>query len=338
MPVLAVGPFAFLIYLVAFGLVAVGGGIWGLVWLARQQAEKRLSGGGTPPEQRIASGEYPAWRAGEDLMRYPDRLAELERRLVESHDAARAQAQHLRARGERVGAKDDRDALAERYAGDAAALDRRADGMQRVMGLVWRTRAVLLLRAHVAVTARARPRLEALPEGDIPVDELPAAAEAYEQAATAVRDFVVSVESRLADLSVAVPRAPHQAELGDEDRQIVDDELASARTTYTDLQNRMDRLADTLSYLADRCLTREVVEAARVGVDGAPGTADLVDEVGDALRALEGLTELGDQQLADSAMDNLAEDISQLEQAGLEARAEADAALEVARLLEQFPG
>ncbi len=290
------------------------------------------------PEQRIASGDYPAWRAGADLLRYPDRLGELEARLVASHDAARAQADHLRVRGQKVGAKEDRDALAVRYAGDAAALDPRADGMRRVMGLVWRTRAVLLLRAHVAVTARARPRLESLPEGDIPVAELPAAAEAYERAAACVRDFVVSIEGRLADLSVAVPRPPAQAEIGDDDRRLVDDELRRARETYTDLQNRMDRLADTLSYLADRCLTREVVEAARVGVDGAPGTADLVDEVAEALRPLEGLTELGDPQLADSAMDTLAADTSQEEAAAEVARAAADAELEVARLLEQFPG
>ena len=79
-----------------------------------------------------------------------------------------------------------------------------------------------------------------------------------------------------------------------------------------------------------------MVEAAQVGVDGAPGTADLMDEVGEALRALGSLTELGDQQLADTAMDNLAEDITARTSEN-KARAEADAALEVNRLLDQFP-
>ena len=152
-----------------------------------------------------------------------------------------------------------------------------------------------------------------------------------------MREFVAHVETRTADLSVTVPGAPRFAELAEEDHRMIDEEKQRARATYADLGNRMDRLADTLSYLADRCRTRQVVEAARVGVEGAPGTADLMDDVGDALRALEGLAEIGDQQLADSAMDNLAEDISQLEQAGLEAQAEADAALEVGRLLDQFP-
>jgi hypothetical protein len=41
--------------------------------------------------------------------------------------------------------------------------------------------------------------------------------------------------------------------------------------------------------------------------------------------------------MADSTLDALAEDISQLERAGLEAKAEADAALEIDKLLEHFP-
>ena len=336
MPLLAMSPFHLVGYLMLGAMMALlGAGAWGFVWLRARQSERQI--GGLGADKRIASGGYPAWRAGEDLLRYPDRLGQLEARLVSSHGAAVDQATHLRVRGEKVAAKDDRGELAERYASDASALVTRGESMRRVTGLVWRTRAVLLVRAHVAITARARPQLEGMPEGDIPVDRLPAAAETYEEAAANVRGFVVHVESRLADLSVTVPAPPSVAELTDEDRELVRDEKARAKATYTDLQNRMDRLADTLSYLADRCRTRQVVEAARVGVDGAPGTADLMDEVGDALRALEGLTELGDQQLADTAMDNLAEDISQLEQAGLEAQAEADAALEVTRLLDQFP-
>ena len=67
------------------------------------------------------------------------------------------------------------------------------------------------------------------------------------------------------------------------------------------------------------------------------GSEGLLDEVSAALGALSALAEFGDRQLADTAMDNLAEDIGQLEQDGLDVKAEADAALEIARLLEQFP-
>ncbi|MEC8425671.1 MAG: hypothetical protein VX000_17920 [Myxococcota bacterium] len=322
--------------LLGAGLALLGAGAWGFAWLRRRREERALPRS-RRRDGRVSARHYPAWRAGEDLLRYPDRLAQLEARLVTSHGAAVDQADHLRSRGEKVASKEGRGELAERYASDAAALLARTASMRRVTGLVWRTRAVLLIRAHVAITARARPRLEHMPAGDIPVAQLDGAAATYESAASDVRGFVVHVEGRLADLSVTIPGAPPVAELTAEDRELVRDEKERARATYIDLQNRMDRLADTLAYLADRCRTRQVVEAARVGVDGAPGTADLMDEVGEALRALEGLTELGDQQLADTAMDNLAEDISQLEQAGLEAQAEADAALEVNRLLDQFP-
>jgi hypothetical protein len=338
MPILAIGPLGvFAALLVAAAFLGVGGAVWVTVWIA-QAAKRRQLGDNAEREHLIATGDYPAWREGHDLLRYPERLGDLEDRLADSYTAATIQATHLRSRGQSVGVKDDRAELVERYEFDAASLDTRALSMQRVLALVWRTRAVLLLRAHVAITARARPALSGLPEGDIPVDGLPAAAETYDAAAASVRDFVMHVEARAADLNHMVPSPPVMAELSSEDRPLVDGELARARATYVDLQNQMDRLADTLSYLADRCHTRKVVEAARVGVSGAPGTAALMDDVGEALRALEGLAELGDQQLADNAMDNLAEDISQLEQAGLEARAEADAALEVSRLLEQFGG
>ena len=338
MMVLGMTPFHLVGFLVAGAtMLLAGAGLWGLLWLKQREEGKHLPPDGTRRRRGIATSDDPAWRAGEDLLSYPDRLAQLEARLVDSHAAAAEQAEHLRSRGERVAAKDDRSELVERYTADAAALATRSESMRRVMALVWRTRAVLLVRAHVAITARARPRLEGLPAGEVQLDDLPAAAETYERAAEGVREFVAHVETRTADLSVTVPGAPRFAELAEEDHRMIDEEKQRARATYADLGNRMDRLADTLSYLADRCRTRQVVEAARVGVEGAPGTADLMDDVGDALRALEGLAEIGDQQLADSAMDNLAEDISQLEQAGLEAQAEADAALEVGRLLDQFP-
>ena len=146
------------------------------------------------------------------------------------------------------------------------------------------------------------------------------------------------IDARQADLHLAVPMVPELASAEDEDRTAVEAELARARETYHQLASKLDRLADTLSYLGDRCRTRLVVEGAPTQVEAEPGTEQLVDEVNTALTALNDLAELGDRQLADSAMDNLAEGISQLEQTGLEAKAEADAVLEVARLLEQFPG
>ncbi|MBO85836.1 MAG: hypothetical protein CL927_10780, partial [Deltaproteobacteria bacterium] len=101
--------------------------------------------------------------------------------------------------------------------------------------------------------------------------------------------------------------------------------------------DRMDRLADTLGYLADRCRTRAVVAGSEVQLEAGAGTEGLLSEVADALSGLQEMARIGDQQLAESALDNLAEDISQLERAGLNARAAAEAELEIARLLEHVP-
>ncbi len=289
---------------------------------------------GSPPALPVGA----AWRSGQDLLGYPQRLAALEGRLQQSHADALDQAAHLRSRAERLSSKDEGSDLVVRYGADAAMLETRAASMRRVMGLVWRSRAILVLRAHVAITARARPDLDGLPGADVPEAQLQRAAGRYEDAAERVRAYVIHVESRLADLAVAVPPPPSEAELDGDDRAAVRAEQARARETYIALQNRMDRLADTLSYLADRCLTRQVVQRTNQGVDGLAGSEGILEEVSEALAALGDLAELGDRQLADTAMDNLAEDISQLEQAGLDVQAEAEASLEIERLLEQFPG
>lgn len=303
----------------------------------RMGRRARRLGSSRDNQKQIALGGYPVWKAGDDLLRYPTRLAELERKLQESLAAVEEQVEHLRSRRDRIAAKDDRSELMGRYDVDAAMLQRRTERMRRVMALVWRTRSVLLLRAHVAITARARPVLERLPEGDIPHNKLGQAAASYEDAALRVRRFVIEVEGRMADLNVCLPSPPLIADVSEPDRAQVAEEMGRARHTYTDLENRMDRLADTLSYLSDRCRTRQVVEGSPVSLEAEPGTEGLVDDLNNALGALNDLAELGDKALADTAMDNLAEDISQLERAGLEAQAEADAALEVERLLEQFP-
>ncbi len=338
-------PFAYLVLLVAFVLGVIGLGVYAALELPRL-----LSSNGKQPQRLGASGAVRAprpsllggsrradWLSGNDLLHYPSRLAELEVKLETSHRAVNDQIEYLRIQRDKISAKEDRDELAARYEDDAQMLDRRAERMRRVMGLVWRTRAVLLLRAHVAITARHRPQVEQLPEGTIPPEGLERAATAYENSASAVREFVRQIMERTADLGLTVPPPGKASEVTEEDHASVDAELARARVTYEELNGQMDRLADTLAYLSDRCRTRQVVEGAPAGLVAEPGTEGLVDEVNTALSALNDLADLGDRQLADTAMDNLAEDISQLERAGLEAQAEADAALEVARLLEQFP-
>ncbi|RME25879.1 MAG: hypothetical protein D6798_07915, partial [Deltaproteobacteria bacterium] len=277
-----------------------------------------------------------AFFRGDDLLGYPRRLGMLQQRLVEQHGETLRQADRLDARRAVLAERPDRVELARRYAEDAALLRRRADRMARVLGLVWKTRALLVLRAHVAITARRRPRLSALPEGEIPVEGLAAAAAEYDAASLAVRAFVDELDSRANDLDQGIPRIPDAAVVTDEIRAAVEAERVHAAETYASMRARMDELADTLAYLAERCRTRQVVEGGQVGVDAGEGSEVLVDELNDALAALADLAVVGDRRLADAALDNLTEDIGQLEQAGLDAQAETDAVLEVQRLLEQF--
>ena len=79
-----------------------------------------------------------------------------------------------------------------------------------------------------------------------------------------------------------------------------------------------------------------MVEGTPLDLDGEAGSEEIFDEVAAALSELVGLAELGDRHLADTSLDNLEEDISHLERAGLEAQAEAEATREVAALLEHF--
>ena len=137
MMVLGMTPFHLVGFLVAGAtMLLAGAGLWGLLWLKQREEGKHLPPDGTRRRRGIATSDDPAWRAGEDLLSYPDRLAQLEARLVDSHAAAAEQAEHLRSRGERVAAKDDRSELVERYTADAAALATRSESMRRVMALV----------------------------------------------------------------------------------------------------------------------------------------------------------------------------------------------------------
>lgn len=278
------------------------------------------------------------WVDGDDLMAFPRRLHGLEQQLAQGLADTDGQARHLRGLQADVAAKNQRDELVGRYADDIRLLERRAAGMARVLGLVWRTRAILALRAHTAVTARRRPGIEGLPVGPIDARDLDAAAITYTAAATLVRAYVVDVGLRAAQIADLLPPAPSAMAVDPDGQLTVAEERDQALATHARLQAEMDLLADKLHYLAERCRTRKVVEGVAVGLDDQGGGGAVFDEVNRALAGLSELSRIGDQQLADSALDDLESGISRLERAGLEAQAEADAAREVAKLLEGFDG
>ena len=318
--------------------VLFGGGV--AVWAVAQRMRRRSLTGGAPRliTAHIQVRRDDAWFRGDDLLRYPRRLGELQARLVEQQEQATSQAAHLVERRAELEGRPEREDLVRRYTEDARLLERRAERMARVLGIVWKTRALLALRAHVAVTARRRPLLDGLPEGEVPQDALEQAAVAYDRAANAVRAFVGELDSRANDLDDVMPVPPAQALITEPVRLEVEGERVHTLQTYSTMRDRMDALADNLVYLADRCRTRAVVEGGPGAIDAGPGSEALLDELNRALGGLAEMVSVGDQKLADAAMDNLAEDISQLERAGLDAQAETDAVLEVQRLLDQFPG
>lgn len=278
------------------------------------------------------------WAEGDDLLRYPRRLSELEAQLSASFLDVGRQADHLEGRLKGLEGKEGRQDITSRYKQDLALLEQRGRSMRRVLGLVWRTRAILELRAHLAISARQRPQLDDLPGADVDLSSIEAAVEAYEGAARRVRRFVTAIEDRAGELPLVVPGAPQDAEVTDALRREVDAERVRIEETYGTLRERMDHLSDTLVYLADRCRTRSIVEGSPAAIDARDGGGEaLINEVNRALAELDDIVEVGELAMADSTLDALAEDINQLERAGLEAQAEADAAMEVARLLEHFP-
>lgn len=290
------------------------------------------------PAKPPAKAPPAPWSAGEDLLRYPRRLAELEQQLAESHEEAESQAEHLGDRLASMQEKEGRENLAARYREDLALLQRRIQSMRRVLGLVWRTRAILEMRAHLAITARRRPNLDNLPEDQqVPAEALEQVAGDYDRAAKHVQRFVGEIGERSEALPAAIPAPPSAAAVTDVLRGEVEAEQGRVLAAYQQLGERMDHLGDTLAYLSDRCRTRRVFEGSAAGLTGADaGGEALINEVESALSELNELAEVGELHLADSTLDALAEGISQLEQAGLEVQAEADAAMEVAKLLEQF--
>lgn len=267
------------------------------------------------------------------VLRYPQRLERLEGELVEAHRVTQQQLQHLSLRGAELAAKVGREELAARYAADVAALDRRAAALRRAMGTVWRTRSILLIRARLALAARPRPDLEGLPEpGGLRPAQLDAALARTERAALDLRRFVTLLDTTQRALPGELPAPPLSAEVLPEQRAAVDQELAEAQAVLTRLHARLDRLADALDYSADRLRTQKLVAAAPLQLDLEPAAGHLLEEVGEALAQLTALSEAGERRL-DSGADALAADIGPLERLALDAQAEADAGLELERLL-----
>ncbi|MCB9743393.1 MAG: hypothetical protein H6740_12395 [Alphaproteobacteria bacterium] len=281
--------------------------------------------------------DHLQWLDGQDLRGYPDRLGELIEQLLLGHQAVQQQLQLLSEREAELSAKPNREALTRRYRQDAHGLELRAEAMRRVLGSVWRTRAILLLRVHLAVTARRRPSLSGLPSPpEVERAELDAAATAYAAAAQEVRVFVAELEDARAALDEVVPAPPPSAALSSADREVVTAERAEVAARLAGTRERMDALADTLTYLADRMRTQAVVAGAGLEMDVSPEAGRLLEEVAAALTRLDGMSAVGDRALADAAMLGLSQDITALEREGMEADAEARAGLEVARLLRQF--
>lgn len=321
--------------------ILVGAGLAGAVgvligWFVMARV-KRLRERHAPKALRVTVSE-PAPRRDDaaDLLAYPARLAELEDRLVDRQRAVQQQIQVLAGRRAEVAAKGGREDLARKYDADLAMLVRRGDSMRRVMGLVWKTRSILLLRVHLAVTARRRPVIGKLPQPQEPGVDLAQGATAYHVASSSVRLYLDEVEERTRELDGVTPTAPPSAELDDELRGAVERERAGVRAAYADLRERMDRLADNLTFLGDHFGALAVVDSRAEDARHGGGPGPLLEEVASAIAGLNQLAGRVDPSVVDSAVSNLAEEITHLEEAGLEAEAEAEAHLEVERLLGQF--
>ncbi len=275
---------------------------------------------------------------GADLLAYPRKLEALERRLAERQRAVQDQMQLVGDRGAEMQAKGGRDELVGKYRQDLALLDARAASMRRVLGMVWKTRAVLLFRAHLAISARRRPDLGPMPDPQAPDLDLRSAQQAFHAAAAAVKFYLDVLKQRAEDLPSIRPELPLSAEADVEMHALVDVEQERTAAAYTALMDDMDRLCDNLTWLGDHFASKATLDGADAGPETAsPDSGPLLEAVDRALRDLSGLARSMDPVMADGAVEHLAEDIGRLEEAGLEADAEARAQLEVDRLLAPPP-
>ena len=133
-------------------------GVLGALGVGSAMMLKRIANPQLPTKPRSRRRDAK-WRRGEDLQRYPERLAALERQLEEAWRAASLQARHLKLKRVELEEKGSRAELVERYEKDLASLRERQESIEGVLATVWRTRSSLLLRVHLAVAARQRPEL-----------------------------------------------------------------------------------------------------------------------------------------------------------------------------------
>lgn len=325
------------------GVAMVGG--W-FAWRTARLAKRGLQATGQAVGRQLVRRpalEGPARVEDADLLAYPQRLEALEARLVERHDAVQAQLRVLSERSVELAGKPDRADLVARYEVDIGHLDRRAASIRRVLTLVWRTRSILLLRVHLAVTGRRRPTLAGLPKElsahGADRTALARARTRYEQAAADVAEYLRLARERFESFHEVVPPAPLAADVDDATRAALAEETARISLAYGDLIERMDRLADNLVWLGDHAGTLEVVEDALTAPTGGPhgeSAAHLLGEVSAAVARLNELASAVDHQVVGKAMEQLQDDVGRLETAGLEEQAAAAAEIEVARLVEGF--
>jgi len=332
-PLIAPLIMALLVFLLA--MAVVGGasvlGAWKLITRKTEQAlpssSPRAGLEAAPSVEEVAA----------DLQRYPERLEALQDSLEQSLRASESQAMHLTAKRNEIAAKPGREAIAQRYTTDLELLSVQSDATQRVLATVWKTRAILALRVHLASAARERPDLDHLPQPmDVAPGQLDEAARAYSNACRALRLFVRRLDVARDGIHGVIPSPSVHAEVLAEHRGEVELEAAGIERIVEDLRERMDALADTLDYLSDRFRTQKVVEGTTGVLDLGPEAGQLLQEVAVAIRALDDLSAVGEAGLADAAVDGLASEIANLEKVGLDVNLQADADREVERLLASF--
>jgi len=327
---------AMLLFFLAFALVATGGaykllkGIKKSPSLGDAQPRGSLSGAGVSGAPEGDSFGV----ASNDLDRYPARLAALEAQLERTLQAAESQHTELQAKRDKLADKPGRADLAARYDEDLGVLSAQSGTARRVLATVWRTRAILSLRVHLACAARQRPELDHLPQPlDVDPEGLDDAAREYARASGEVRSFVKLLDAERAQIDAAVPRPSRDAQITPEHRESVEAERAEVDRLFGSLRERMDNLADTLEYLSDRFRTQKVVVGTQGAMDLGPEAGELLGEVSQALSQLEDLSAIGDKGLADVAVDGLVSDLAVLEEVGFDVDLQADANREVERLL-----
>ena len=162
-------PFVWLAFLFALG--ALGLGVYAVLAVVRMANDQLrqgpdlrtldASGNDATPSVNVDGDGVEPVRSGAggdaQIRSTPIRLGQLEEQLGAALKRAEQQSDHLRDRRRRIEGKEDRAELIARYDEDVNLLGRRAENMRRVMAMLWRTRAILELRAHIAISARERP-------------------------------------------------------------------------------------------------------------------------------------------------------------------------------------